>query len=197
MLHSPGELRVYDSQGRVTGVVNNEVKEEIPGSQYFNSTVVLLRAGYYYYEVVGTDNGVYGLDVVYVNVTKGNIFNFTATSIPMSPDVTHRYTVDEAILSEGGNCTIVMVDSNCDNVFESALATGSTINSTQFLAGKHHATDFNGDGKVDILDLSAVAKAFNSRLGDSSWNPAVDFNGDRRINIVDINRVARDYGKAV
>ena len=28
-LCSPGELRVYDSQGNVTGLVNGEIKEEI------------------------------------------------------------------------------------------------------------------------------------------------------------------------
>jgi peroxiredoxin len=55
--------------------------------------------------------------------------------------------------------------------------------------------DINGDGKVDILDVSLVAKAFGSRLGDDKWNEAADLNDDGAINILDISTVAKDFGK--
>ena len=41
-LCSPGELRVYDSQGKVTGLVNGEVKNEIPYSDCYKNTVTIL-----------------------------------------------------------------------------------------------------------------------------------------------------------
>jgi hypothetical protein len=40
-LCSPGELRVYDSEENVTGLVNSEIKEEIPNSAYFDDTVII------------------------------------------------------------------------------------------------------------------------------------------------------------
>jgi parallel beta-helix repeat protein len=45
-LFSVGELRIYDSQGRVTGLINGEVKEEIPNSIYDveNEAVVIFDA---------------------------------------------------------------------------------------------------------------------------------------------------------
>lgn len=58
--------------------------------------------------------------------------------------------------------------------------------------------DVNGDGKVNILDVSATAQAFGSYLGDPSgrWNPDCDFNQDNKVNILDIVIVARNFGMA-
>jgi hypothetical protein len=88
-----------------------------------------------------------------------------------------------------------MIDSNGNNVFESRTNSGHALDAAQFSTGTHHATDLNGDGKVDIQDITITAVAYNSRQGDLKWNPAADFNNDQRIAIVDIALVARDYGK--
>jgi thermitase len=56
-------------------------------------------------------------------------------------------------------------------------------------------SDVNHDGKIDILDVSRVARSFQCRPGDERWNPAVDFDGNGVINIVDISIVAKAYGK--
>jgi peroxiredoxin len=56
--------------------------------------------------------------------------------------------------------------------------------------------DINGDGKVDKIDVSTVAKSFGSRLGDERWNEAADLNNDGIINIIDIALVALQYGKS-
>jgi len=55
--------------------------------------------------------------------------------------------------------------------------------------------DINADGKVDIIDLSTVAKSFRSCLGDEMWNEAADLNNDEIISIIDIAMVAKEYGK--
>jgi parallel beta-helix repeat protein len=58
-------------------------------------------------------------------------------------------------------------------------------------------TDLNGDGAVNIVDISIVAKAFGSKTGDPNWNPTADLNKDGIANILDITLVAKDYGKTV
>jgi hypothetical protein len=55
--------------------------------------------------------------------------------------------------------------------------------------------DVNGDGKVNILDISKVAKAFNAREGEALWDPNVDLDNSGIINIIDITKVAKEFGK--
>ena len=57
--------------------------------------------------------------------------------------------------------------------------------------------DINADGKVNILDISLTAKAYNSRLGDEIWDSNADVNEDGTINILDISAIAKEYGKSV
>jgi len=53
--------------------------------------------------------------------------------------------------------------------------------------------DLNGDGKVDILDLKEVAKAFASVPGDPKWNPDADFNEDNKIDLKDYAIIASHF----
>ncbi len=64
--------------------------------------------------------------------------------------------------------------------------------------------DLNGDRVVNILDISIVARAFNShgpdipKLGDPAspnWNETADVDKNGIVNILDIAIVAKDYGK--
>lgn len=55
--------------------------------------------------------------------------------------------------------------------------------------------DLNFDGKVDILDLSVLAKAFASQPGNYRWNTNVDIDGNRIINIIDAVKIAQDFGE--
>jgi len=55
--------------------------------------------------------------------------------------------------------------------------------------------DLNNDGKVDILDIAIVAKAFGTQPGDEDWNEIADMDKNGEINILDIAAVAKDYGK--
>jgi hypothetical protein len=56
--------------------------------------------------------------------------------------------------------------------------------------------DLNNDGKVDILDIALVARAFGSYPGHPRWNPICDINRSGIVDIVDMAMVAKDYGKA-
>ena len=76
LLFSPGELRIYDSLGRVTGLVDGEVKEEIPYSLCDGSSVVIVSPlDSYRYEVVGTDEGTYKLVVNFVENAETTSFS--------------------------------------------------------------------------------------------------------------------------
>ena len=57
--------------------------------------------------------------------------------------------------------------------------------------------DLNRDGKVNIIDISIVAKAFDSHPGHEGWNPDADLNHDEKINILDISAFAKCFGKTV
>lgn len=56
-------------------------------------------------------------------------------------------------------------------------------------------TDVNGDGVVNILDISMVAAAWSSYPRHPKWDVKLDINDYGIINIMDIVFVARDFGK--
>jgi hypothetical protein len=51
------------------------------------------------------------------------------------------------------------------------------------------------DGKVDMRDVAAVARAFGSTLGSSNWNPNADLNDDGTVDMKDIALVVRNFGQ--
>ena len=92
---SPVELRVYDSKGNVTGLMNGEINENIPNSIYDedSKTVILLIANDdYRYQLKGTAIGTYGLDLVYAKGYESYIISIDNISI--SSNEIHDYTID-------------------------------------------------------------------------------------------------------
>ena len=127
-LLSPGELRVYDSQERVTGLVNGRIKEEIPNSVYDeeNKTVIIFDpSDNYRYEVAGTDTGTYGLKVTSVKNEKVTTFN--AIDIPTIPGQIHEFTVDWDVLSQGGEGVTLKIDLDSDGDFEQTINSDATL----------------------------------------------------------------------
>ena len=55
--------------------------------------------------------------------------------------------------------------------------------------------DLNGDGVVDILDITLAATAFGAVPRDDRWNSIADVNGDRVIDIVDLTTIAIHFGE--
>jgi peptide/nickel transport system substrate-binding protein len=65
-------------------------------------------------------------------------------------------------------------------------------------AGYNEPADVNYDGKVDIKDVSAVAKSFGATYGPpihARWVFRADMNLDRKIDIKDVSYVAKQFGK--
>lgn len=65
------------------------------------------------------------------------------------------------------------------------------IAGTRFLAG-----DINRDGRVDGLDLVALALVFGTRLGDPRFSPAADLSGDGTIDGRDLAILAANFGQS-
>jgi parallel beta-helix repeat protein len=141
VMYSPAELRVHDSQGHVTGLVNGEKKEEIPGSTYVNDTVIILYPNETYsHQVVGLENGNYSLLTIYVK--NGIITTFKATSIPISTGAIHQYSIDWVSLREGKKGADVCVDINGDNAFEWNFTADNELTREEFLKGTSSVEGF-------------------------------------------------------
>ncbi|MEL7663859.1 MAG: CARDB domain-containing protein [Methanosarcina mazei] len=131
IIKSPGELRVYDSGGNVTGLVNGEIVQDIPNSVYDaeNKSVIILGSDdTYRYDVVGTGTGEYGLELLSVNGTDYNTVFLQNTVVP---NQVHQYTVDwNSVATE--KMVALDIDSDGDGTFDKSiqmqLPTASFVN---------------------------------------------------------------------
>lgn len=154
-LDSPGELRVYDSQGRVTGLVNGEVKEEIPTSAYDHESKTVLifnSTDSYNCQVIGTNEGIYELTIT--SVEEGEATSFDATNIPTSTNTTHQYTVDWDALSQGEEGVTLQIDFDGDGVFEQTITADSELTHDEFALQTATTIDFD----PDTLNLESEGK---------------------------------------
>jgi hypothetical protein len=126
-LRSPGELRIYDDVGRVTGMVNGALREEIPDSLYDaeeHAAVLFSPPDAYYCDVVGTDTGTYGLEAT--SISDGRATTLTATDMMTAPGAVHRYTIDWSKRDEGEHGVLVQIDSDGNGAFEETI--GADLN---------------------------------------------------------------------
>jgi len=150
-LLSPAELRVYDSNGLVTGVVDGEERNEIPYSVYYENTVVFFSADVYRFEVVGTEEGSYGLEAEGIFLEDNEGITFVAMGIPTTPGAIHQYTVDWAALSLREESVTVQVDSDGDGVFEHTFTSDSELTHDEFMLQTATTIDFD----LDTLNLKS------------------------------------------
>ena len=118
---SPGELRVYDEVGRVTGMVNGQITVNIPNSTFFRDEVFVMlptdaQALAYHYEIVGTEEGLYGIEISFLDST-GRETPFRRTGVVIGPSEVHRYTVDWPNLEQDSGW-LWRIDADNDGIFE-------------------------------------------------------------------------------
>ncbi|HDD57318.1 MAG TPA: hypothetical protein ENF43_02240, partial [Thermoplasmatales archaeon] len=186
-LCSPAEIRVYDSQGRVTGLVNGELRIEIPNSCYFypsHTATIFFPNDSYVTEVVGTDTGTYGLDIA--SIKEGGITTFTATEIPILANMIHQYTVDWDALSQGEEAVTVQIDSDGDGVFEQTFASDDELTQEEYLEATSIPGDLDNDGDVDLDDLNILLTYRNQ---PASACPECDLDGDGVITVLDARKL--------
>ncbi len=173
-LASPGELRVYDSVGRVTGLVDGVKKEEIPNSVSAGKTVLILSAtDSYRHEVVGTDEGTYGIKLA--SVRDGKVTSVEVTDVPTSERAVHRYTVDWDALLRGEPSIGVQIDSDGDNTFEQTKIVQPPIASFVFSPTStltNEEIDFDASKSRDV-DGEVVSYKWNFGDGTTSTGRVV------------------------
>lgn len=64
-----------------------------------------------------------------------------------------------------------------------------------FEGRKYYEGDANMDGKVDIMDATIVALAYDSQPGNPHWNAYADLDKNGIIDILDMLYIAKDFGK--
>ena len=146
VIHSSAELRVYDSKGHITGIVNGVVKEEIPNSSYdqiHDAVIIVSPIEPYCYEVAGEDEETYSLTITIIKGTETSAF--AADDIHIRANAIHRYTIDWDALSSGGEGVTVMVDSDGDGVFEQSFTTGNMLTGDEFVLKTETTVDFDPD----------------------------------------------------
>jgi predicted GH43/DUF377 family glycosyl hydrolase len=136
-LGCPAELKVYDTDGRMTGslisnrLVNNgfdpqkrDGVEEIPNSIYIDEdkTVVLMfPSDKHTYEVIGTGEGFYNLYIT--NIINGEMATFNAVNLPITSKTVHRWTIDWNALNQGDKGIKLQMDTDGDGIFERSIIT--------------------------------------------------------------------------
>ena len=134
---SPGELRVYDEQGRVTGWVSGVLRNEIPNA-IVNETMKMIilpnLQGPYRYEVEGTSEGNYTLIIANFTRIGDSIATFVANNLPITENAIHQYIINWASLSEGEEGVTVQVDSEGDGIFEYIFTSDSELTQDEYVS---------------------------------------------------------------
>lgn len=109
-LHSPGDLVIEDSSGRKAGVLDGKGVNTFPLAVYDPNgkwvEILAAASDTYTYKVVGTGNGVYGIDID--TRENGKTVLVQGRNIPITNGEIHAYSVDKnAILNNvGGGVTL-------------------------------------------------------------------------------------------
>ena len=127
------ELRYYDSSGRVTGMVNGEMKEEIPNfNPSEDPSMGLIPQDIDIYEIFGIKEGNYRLNVI--GSDGENLIGFSAINIPIFPGETHRYELDRDTIYKEGMGAILSIDLNSDNDFEKEIKVDSEFTCEEYIS---------------------------------------------------------------
>jgi len=148
---SPVELRVYDTSGNVTGVLDGEVKEEIDNSVFFphdEELVIYEPVEEYRAELIGKEEGDYSLSSS--SRVDGETVSFTGSNISIEKNSDHQYTADWQKLSQGEDGVTVKTDSDGDGIYEDEMKVGNAFSGMK--AGTNVNKEFNNQGITLVFD---------------------------------------------
>jgi len=171
---SPVELHVYDSQLRHVEIDPYGIVEgEIPGSYSFpkrsletedvseiypEKIIIFEPIDDYLYELIGTEEGTYGLDITYVS--GGVETTFKAADIPTSPGARHVYAVNWSALSAGKEGVTIEIDADGDGIFERTVIADKDLTSEEFALQTKTVVDF----EPDVLNLRSPGKVVTAYI---------------------------------
>jgi len=152
-----------------------------------------------------------GPDTPYHMSTRVNVLMASTDPVALDYWAAKHVLLQAARLLFGSSVINTLDPDNADRryVLDEAFGTWLNLTRDEILRGGYEVTndeqrmnvyveskyvgDINGDRRVDILDISMVAIAFDLHEGDSRYNPDADVNGDTTIDILDITIVAINF----
>ena len=158
--HSPINLYVIDSSGRITGLTSAGIKEEIPNSGYDadTGTGVLLFPDYFHqYEVVGTANGTFGLTID--SIMNNTPIAFNAVDIPILINEVQTYSIDWQKLSQGQEGVTIQIDTNGDGIFDEFVTTGKELTNDDIILQTQTFLNFDPD-TLNLKSKSSSVTAY-------------------------------------
>jgi hypothetical protein len=184
-LQSPGELRVYDAQGRVTGWVNGTFRNEIPNATVYENMICLPNLnGPYTYEVQGVSNGSYGLIIANATEIGDIVATFTSSNFSITTNSIHQYTINWTRLSGGGEGVTIKIDSDNDGVFE------QTFNASRMIRGSMRKLKlYPGYNLISlpVHNYSLTASKLLEMIGSSAQSVFMFNSSSQRYVSYDIN----------
>jgi len=135
------------------------------------------------------------------NVTITLYYNIT------SGEIIGEETITNLLPSENKTVTLVWNTTGVRPCFNYTITAVATIDTPDNDPADNTLTngrvkvrilgDIDGDGKVDMKDIRAVAKAFASYPGHERWNPGLDFDNDGKIDMRDVRTVSKHFGECM
>ena len=143
---------------------------------------------------------------MFIIVTVENQGDYSETfNVTAYANVTVIHTFADLTLAGGNSTTLTFIwdatgfkiGNYTISAYVSPVPSESDIADNEFSDGMVQVTipgDVNGDGGVDITDLSMVAMAYGRFDGEPGFDPEVDINADGLVEIRDVVVVARHFG---
>ena len=133
-LCSPAYLQVWNAGKQMTGFNGSVVKYQLYNVAYddivHESAETYFPTEDYYYRVVGKADGTYRMYVE--DVRGGNGVVFSAADIPTSKCAIHEYRFDWSTLRRGSKGAEIMIDDNCDGVFETTIKSDLALSAEEY-----------------------------------------------------------------
>lgn len=122
----------------------------------------------------------------------------TVTDLAMNSTKTLTFTWNTAGVPKG-NYTISAyawpVSGETDTTDNNFTGEVVTVSMAGDVAGKGTFPNTTPDGKIDIIDLAAIAKCYGADYPNPRYYAIYDINDDSKIDVKDLAIAARNYGK--
>ncbi len=132
-----------------------------------------------------------GLGLTFPSVTVEGYVTADKTSTveaPLLPDLVGEYYDIRVTATYSGKVMVSLAYDDTDMTQQQE----SSLQMMQYTPIQGDVLDY---GRLNILDISFVAKCFGTTSASPGWDPAADITGDGNINIIDISTCAKNFGK--
>ncbi len=132
----------------------------------------------------------------------GQSVAFTASATQGTGPYTFSWNFGDGAMAAGSSVTHTFASPGAFNVTLTVTDSASATSSTSISIGvlpqsvSCSAVDYNGNGRVDVLDVSVFAIHFGAIRSDPLYGAKFDLNQDGTINIIDLSELALVYGQA-